>query len=161
MSAIRKLAFAALAGLAIIPSQAPAQGTSPHNFYAPQCTWSADWNAWWSGWNLQFSRNWGRDAYLWWDLVRGVGRGFWPAFNSIMVIHNSANGGVGGSAGHVVWVRGAWFWSGQYWILGRHSNWPNGSGMRDDWFIWRHTDGKVRRDGESTWRTTRGFLYHP
>lgn len=167
MNSFRKVIVLGLAALALLPNLASAQGTSPHGFYAPQCTWSADWNAWWRGWNLQFSRNWGRDAYLWWDLVQNAQRGFWPRTNAILVVHNSANGGIGGTAGHVLYVTGAsyWYWNSSwgYWTYLRasHSNWPWNSWMHDDTFIWRSVDGKIVRNGESTWRTTRGFLYRP
>lgn len=139
-----------------------AQNVSPHGFNAPECTWAADIVAAWRGWNLDIRRypqapyyN-RRDAWMWYDIVTGVGRGQQPRNDSILVFGSNAGLGSNGHVAYIMTVPSG----GVGRMYGFHSNWPLGITLNYD--AWdRRADGWVRRVGESRWRPVRGYLYHP
>lgn len=127
---------------------------SPNGFFAPQCTWLVDHLTDDFGWHLEFSRNWGRDARLWWTLVTNAGHD--PDFTipgDIMVL----DGWSGNEAGHVGLVVET---DGDRFTV-VHANWPLGS----EWaemefeFVPGSNRTRVRRVGRSREYPLLGFLY--
>lgn len=96
------------AGLALAILCAASLGTyamkaarkSPQGFNAPQCTWWVDRHCAENGWDLKFSQNHGRDAWLWPTLLENAAEIPAPQPGCILVFAPWA----GGSVGHVAYV---------------------------------------------------------
>ena len=70
MKTLNKLVVMALLVAAVVNKTQAAEVTvSPNKFVSPQCTYGADMLTSSYGWNLQFSRSYGRDAYVWPGLI--------------------------------------------------------------------------------------------
>jgi hypothetical protein len=99
-----KMLMLALLTAAVINTKAQAADatTSPNGFVSPQCTYGADMLTASYGWNLKFSRSWGRDAYVWPSLIMNGKVTTNPQANDLMVLDAWS----GSSVGHVGWVWG-------------------------------------------------------
>jgi hypothetical protein len=98
------------------------QTSSPNGFVAPQCTWYTDIRCSEAGWRLKFSRNWGRDAALWYGLVTNGGCAVGPRASTIMVLGSWPEN----PAGHVAYVESV---GNGRWVVS-HSNWRTGNWVR-------------------------------
>jgi len=131
----------------------PTVQASHRGFKEPECTWWVDIRAQQIGWHLQFRRNSGRDARLWWDLVIAP-RGDSPRAQSIMVL-NQWPGNPGNPLGHLGFVETVD--SSNRWTIS-HSNWPIDSRPRRS--IVERVGRHVRIDGQGLYPLL-GFLYNP
>ncbi len=108
MKTLKTLVLALLTMAAVINKTQAAEATvSPNGFISPQCTFAADLLTFSYGWNLKFSRSYGRDAYLWPSLITNGTTTTNPQANDLMVLDAWS----GSSVGHVGWVygrSGAW-----------------------------------------------------
>src|SRR5437868_6667921 len=102
--------YALLALSFAVPSVASA--ASPNGFQPPQCTWYCDVTAFSTGWKLQFTQSTGRDAGLWYYIVKNGYCADGPRAGTIMVLGSN----------HVAWVESAG--SGKWTVT--HSNFPYG-----------------------------------
>lgn len=159
----RSLGGLSVASAEIIADQAAdsfrGEGWSPNGFSKGQCTWWVDGRANEKGWRLNFSQNYGRNAYKWWDMVTNAGKNQVGSKGSIMVMDRW----VGNDYGHVLYVEDM-LTSGSKWKVS-HANFGAGS-------ICRYVEGvpirlvtatksgssRVSLGGASTY-PLRGFLY--
>lgn len=121
---------------------------SPNGFPSGQCTWFADGTANDNGWRLQFSRNYGRDGWTWYDLVTNATKSSTPQVGSIMVF----NAWSGNPYGHVAWVTGV---SGNN-VTVRHANWDGKGSVRTDTFV--RSGNNVKVSGGTKTYPIRGYL---
>ncbi|TLM65377.1 MAG: CHAP domain-containing protein [Deltaproteobacteria bacterium] len=96
---------------------------------AGECTWLVDGLADRMGWDLIFSRKYGRDACLWYaeNLVTNAKRGTIGYPGDIMVF----NSGLFSSVGHVAYVVGKSTWNGKRAWTVRHANWKSSTGQKE------------------------------
>jgi CHAP domain. len=143
MKKLKTLVLALLTMAAVInTTQAADATTSPNGFKSPECTFAADLLTSSYGWNLKFSRSYGRDAYLWPSLITNGKVTTNPQANDLMVLDAWS----GGPVGHVAWV---WGRSGG-WICVIHTNMRIGTDLftyggatfRYAWF-WDYGNGSV------------------
>lgn len=127
-------------------------------FATGQCTWYADKRAAETGWNLQFSKNSGRDAKNWWEMVTNANRGQDPRGGAILVL----DGGSGlPPQGHVGYVESA---NGSNFTI-THANFSQQRVVRtlDKVSIYEATfvkvNGGVRLSNGRTVYKLKGFLY--
>lgn len=111
MKTLQMLVMALLMAAVINTTHAADATVSPNGFISPQCTYGADMLTDAYGWNLKFSRSYGRDAKWWPEMITNGTRTTNPQGGDIMVLDSS-------ELGHVAWV---WYRSGE-WVLIVHTN---------------------------------------
>lgn len=123
MKTLKMLVLALLTMAAVTNNTQAAEATvSPNGFKSLECTYGADMLTSSYGWNLKFSRSYGRDAYLWPSLITNGKTTSTPQVNDLMVLDAWS----GSAVGHVGWVYGRY----DGWILVIHTNMKVGT----DWF---------------------------
>lgn len=105
MKKLKMLVMALLLAAVIDKTQAADATTSPNGFLSPQCTYGADMLTSSYGWNLKFSRTWGRDAYNWPSLLLNGTATSNPQAGDLMILDSWS----GSAVGHVGWC---WYRSG-------------------------------------------------
>lgn len=121
MKQMKTLMLALFTMAAVIKTQAADATVSPNGFVSPQCTYGADMLTSSYGWNLKFSRSYGRDADLWPSLIINGAITSNPQAGDLMVLDAWS----GSSVGHVAWV---WYRSGG-WVLVIHTNMKIGTDL--------------------------------
>ena len=136
---------------ALVPHEAVAadpNAKSPNGFLSPQCTFGVDWICRWNGWDLKFSRSWGRDADVWPSVLTNGYNKFRPGPRDIMVLRASKKHGL--PVGHVAVVASSKvdtkYTDGRMILVVYHTNFSAGQSL-----------GKF---GGATFRSSR-FWYYP
>lgn len=133
------LAFVMLA----LASTAVADWWSPKGFQLPECTAGVDGWATRDGWTLQFARNYGPNAYQWWDSADRVVNAYQsqvPTAGSIMVVRSQSGWG----NGHVAWVESVYYTGSTYRLTVRDTNlnkwgWYGWTIPNTTAQVWQHT----------------------